>query len=202
MRPFTLFASIFLAAIGFVAARAEQQDAADAHQFSFATIDGGTLPLATYRGKVLLIVNTASRCGYTPQYEGLQTLWQTYRDRGLVVIGVPSNDFGGQEPEGEGKILKFCQATYGVTFPLTAKQRVAGPGAHPFYAWAVQTQGPEARPRWNFHKYLVSGSGRLIAWFSSPTEPLSREMRQAVESALAAANASPVPAGAPAAGGS
>ena len=193
MRPIAIIAGLLAAAFWVNAIQAEQPSASQAHQFSFASIDGSSLPLSSYRGKVLLVVNTASQCGYTPQYKGLQTLWQTYQDRGLVVIGVPSNDFGGQEPEHEGKILKFCQGTYGVTFPLTTKQRVKGPAAHPFYAWAAKTLGAKGKPQWNFHKYLVGSDGRLLAWFSSPTKPMSAEIRDAVEKALTSANASPVP---------
>jgi glutathione peroxidase len=195
MRPIILFVS--LACVFAVAASnlsAQEKHPAGAHEFSFPAIDGRTLALEAYRGKVLLIVNTASQCGYTPQYAGLQNLWQTYQDRGLVVIGVPSNDFGGQEPENEGKILKFCQGTYGVTFPLAAKQRVSGAGAHPFYQWAAEQLGSKSAPRWNFHKYLVSADGRVVAWFSTPTKPMSADITKAVEAELAAANASPIPA--------
>jgi glutathione peroxidase len=166
-----------------------------AHDFSFSAIDGDRMDLSDYRGKVVLVVNTASFCGYTPQYEGLQTLWERYKDKGLVVLGVPSNDFGGQEPKSEGEILGFCQGKYGVSFPLTAKMKVKGTDAHPFYQWAGQELGGEAAPKWNFHKYLVSADGRLVGWFSTPTKPLSPEVTEAIDAQIASANSSKRPAG-------
>jgi glutathione peroxidase len=156
-----------------------------AYDFSFEAIEGGAMPLAKWRGKVLLIVNTASFCGFTPQYQGLQALWQRYEQRGLVVIGVPSNDFGAQEPNSEAEILGFCKGAYNVTFPLTSKQVVAGTQAHPFYRWAVETLGGSAAPKWNFHKYLVGRDGKLIAAFATRVAPDAPELGQAIEAALA-----------------
>jgi len=161
-------------------------DPTSAFEHRFEAIEGGPMPLSRWRGKVLLVVNTASFCGYTPQYEGLQALWERYQERGLVVIGVPSNDFGEQEPKSEAEILGFCKGAYNVTFPLTAKQRVAGAEAHPFYRWASAALGPAQAPRWNFHKYLVGRDGRLIAGYGSRVAPLSREFVGAIEAALAA----------------
>ena len=158
----------------------------EAFSYVFEAIEGGELPLSRWRGKVLLVVNTASFCGYTPQYEGLQALWERFQSRGLVVIGVPSNDFGGQEPKAEAEILGFCKGAYNVTFPLTTKQVVRGPNAHPFYRWAHATLGDAKAPKWNFHKYLVGRDGRLTAGYGSNVEPLSREMTTAIEAALAA----------------
>jgi glutathione peroxidase len=155
-----------------------------AHRFSFVSIEGKNLPLSQFAGRTLLIVNTASRCGYTPQYEGLQTLWETYRERGLVVLGVPSNDFGGQEPGSESQIKEFCEVNFKVDFPLTAKAQVKGPDAHPFYAWALGQLGPLDAPRWNFHKYLVGPDGKLAGSFASDVEPLSPRLKQAVERLL------------------
>ncbi len=155
-----------------------------AHQFSFASIEGGTLPLADYAGKAVLVVNTASQCGFTGQYEGLQALWERYRDRGLVVLGVPSNDFGGQEPGSETDIKQFCETTFSVDFPLTAKQTVSGDGAHPFYAWARAELGTMAAPKWNFHKYLIAPDGRLVDWFSTVTAPDAGRLTSAVEKHL------------------
>lgn len=157
-----------------------------AHDFSFEAIEGGSLPLSRYKGKAVMIVNTASFCGFTPQYEGLQALWNTYRDRGLVVLGVPSNDFGGQEPKQEGEIKEFCEVNFDVDFPLTAKTRVKGSQAHPFYQWAGKELGILAKPRWNFHKYLIDGEGRLVAWFSTPTKPGADKVIKAVEAVLPA----------------
>lgn len=158
-----------------------------AHDFTLTGIDGRPLPLAQFAGQVLLVVNTASECGYTPQYEGLEALWQTYRDKGLVVIGVPSNDFGGQEPGTSAEIATFCKVNYGVTFPLADKTVVRGEAAHPFYVWAGEQVGMLGRPKWNFHKYLFGRDGRLIAWFSTPTTPMGPKIRGAVEKALAEA---------------
>lgn len=158
--------------------------AGTAHDFSFTAIDGGALPLAAWRGKAVLIVNTASRCGFTGQYSGLQALWDRYRDRGLVVLGVPSNDFGGQEPGSAAEIKTFCEVNFAVDFPLAAKTSVTGPHAHPFYRWAATTLGALATPKWNFHKYLVAPDGRLVDWFSTVTGPGSAGMIEAIERTL------------------
>ena len=155
-----------------------------AYDYEFEAIEGGKLPLAQWRNKVLLVVNTASFCGFTPQYEGLQALWQRYAQRGLVVVGVPSNDFGAQEPKSESEILGYCQGAFGVNFPMTSKQVVSGGEAHPFYLWARDTLGLASTPRWNFHKYLVGRDGRLIGGFGSSVTPLSDTMVNAIETAL------------------
>ena len=156
----------------------------NSHDHVFERIDGGSLPLADFDGKVVLVVNTASECGFTPQYSGLQKLWKQYRDRGLVVLGVPSNDFGAQEPGDEDAIAAFCTETYAVDFPMTGKVGVLGANAHPFYRWIADTLGEDAAPRWNFHKYLVDGSGDLVAMWPSKVEPLATEVVEAVEEAL------------------
>jgi glutathione peroxidase len=155
-----------------------------AHDFAFTSIEGGPLPLASFAGKTVLVVNTASFCGYTPQYAGLQEVWERYRDRGLVVLGVPSNDFGGQEPGSEAEIKEFCEVNFDIDFPLTEKEHVVGPKAHLFYRWAAGQLGPDAAPRWNFHKYLLDRDGRLVAWFPSAAEPTAPEMAEATEAAL------------------
>ncbi len=162
------------------------QDAAaeTAWDFTFTSIDGGAMPLSAYKGKALLVVNTASRCGFTPQYAGLQALWERYRERGLVVIGVPSNDFGGQEPGSAAQIKSFCETNFAVDFPMTDKNRVVGGEAHPFYRWAAAALGTEAAPRWNFHKYLVAPDGRLVAAIPTRTEPTSETVTTAVEKVL------------------
>ena len=156
----------------------------NAHDRSFNTIDGKALPLADFKGKAVLIVNTASACGFTPQYAGLQKLWEQYRDRGLVVLGVPSNDFGAQEPGDESAIAAFCSERFAVDFPMTEKVAVIGGDAHPFYGWIAETLGEDAAPRWNFHKYLIDGGGELAAMWPSNVEPLSEEVIEAVEAAL------------------
>jgi glutathione peroxidase len=162
--------------------------AGSAYEFGFTAIEGGPLPLAQFKGKVVLLVNTASQCGFTPQYADLQAVWERYRDRGLVVLGVPSNDFGGQEPGSEAEIKQFCEVNFAVDFPLTAKERVVGDGAHPFYRWAAQTLGLAAQPRWNFHKYLIGADGRLAGWFATATSPTSAEVTGAIEAQLARAS--------------
>jgi glutathione peroxidase len=164
--------------------RPRAAQAASAHDFSFRAIEGGDLPLAGFKGRPVLVVNTASQCGFTKQYAGLQDLWKRYRDRGLVVLGVPSNDFGGQEPGSEAEIKKFCAVNFDVDFPLAAKEPVKGDGAHPFYKWAAAELGVMAAPRWNFHKYLIAPDGRLIDWFSTPTDPLAPRVTAAIEALL------------------
>ncbi len=156
-----------------------------AYDFDFTGIDGKPMPLSAWRGKALLIVNTASFCGYTKQYAGLQDLWTRYETAGLVVIGVPSNDFGEQEPKSEGEIKTFCEGSFGVTFPLTSKQDVVGSNAHPFYKWAAEAMGPAGVPNWNFHKYLIGRDGRFLRSFSTKLSPTSPEIIDRIEKALA-----------------
>lgn len=155
-----------------------------AHDFAFTSIDGGPLPLSAYKGKAVLVVNTASLCGFTPQYQELQALWERYEARGLVVLGVPSNDFGGQEPGSSAEIKDFCDTTYQVTFPLADKEGVSGDNAHPFYLWAKAELGVLAAPKWNFHKYLVGPDGRLVDWFATPTKPSDPKVIKAIEALL------------------
>ncbi len=154
-----------------------------AFDFSFVAIDDQALPLAQFRGRSLLVVNTASFCGYTPQYAGLERLWQSYRDRGLVVLGVPSNDFGQQEPGTSREIRAFCD-TFAVSFPLSRRERVTGAEAHPFYRWIASELGEESLPRWNFHKVLVDREGALVGAWPSQVEPMAPELLRAVEAAL------------------
>lgn len=156
----------------------------NAHSFAFTSIDGTQLPLSGFKGKAVLVVNTASACGLTPQYKGLEALWKGYRDRGLVVLGVPCNDFGAQEPGTEGEIKIFCETRFGVDFPMTAKAHVIGAAAHPFYQWAAAELGEGSTPRWNFHKYLVAKDGSLAGVFGSRTDPEAAEVKAAIEAAL------------------
>jgi glutathione peroxidase len=159
-------------------------DAQSAHAFEFTSIDGKPLPLSAFKDKVVLVVNTASQCGLTPQYAGLESLWADYRDRGLVVLGVPSNDFGGQEPGTEAEIKSFCDTKFSVDFPMTAKCIVKGDASHPFYRWAKSRLGEAAEPKWNFHKILVGKDGAPLAGFGSRTEPNDPELKAAIEKAL------------------
>jgi len=159
----------------------------NAYSFSFTGIDGKPMPLEQFRGKVLLIVNTASQCGFTPQYADLEKLYETYKDKGLVVIGVPSDDFGGQEPGTETQIKQFTESKFHITFPLAAKANVVGDKRHPFYAWAAaQNKGGVLGtvPRWNFHKYLVGRDGQLVDSFVSPTKPMSSAVTSEIETVL------------------
>ena len=157
-----------------------------AYAFSFTGLKGGDIKLADYAGKPVLIVNTASQCGYTPQYAGLQALWTRYRERGLVILGVPSNDFGGQEPGGVSEIEHTAHQGYGVTFPLAAKAEVRGPAQHPFYKWAAGEK-PLELPRWNFHKYLIGRDGHLAASFATQVEPTDARVIAAIEKELSRA---------------
>lgn len=155
-------------------------------QFSFDGFDGKPLPLDRFRGRAVLVVNTASECGFTGQYAGLEQLWQDYKDKGLTVIGVPSNNFGGQEPLKGEQIKHFCKLNYGVTFPLADRTDVAGRDAHPFYKWAIEQAGQEARPRWNFHKILLDRNGNIAATFATAVEPTSNQVRGAIAKVLGA----------------
>jgi glutathione peroxidase len=155
-----------------------------AYAFSFPALAGGDIRLADYTGRPLLVVNTASLCGFTPQYAGLQELWTQFRGRGLMIIGVPSNDFGAQEPGGAPEIAETAQHQYGVTFPIAAKAAVKGPNAHPFYKWAADAR-PKDVPRWNFHKYLVGRDGYIAEVFPETVEPSDTRVKTAIARALA-----------------
>jgi glutathione peroxidase len=154
------------------------------HEFTLTGIDGKPMAMAQFKGHPVLLVNTASECGFTPQYEGLEKLWESYKDKGLIVVGVPSNDFGGQEPLKGAEIVTFCKKNYGVTFPLADKTVVSGQGADPLYVWAGTQAGFLGRPSWNFHKYLFDGEGKFVDWFASTTEPQSAKITAAVEKVL------------------
>jgi glutathione peroxidase len=156
-----------------------------AYDFSFETLQGQPYPLKDLAGRPMIIVNTASKCGFTPQYKGLETVWTQYKDSGLVVIGVPSNDFGNQEPGSSTDISSFCEINYGVDFPMMSKVHVKGDAAHPFFKWAGAEAGFLARPRWNFFKYFVNKNGELEEWFSSVTSPTSGKFKAAIEKLLA-----------------
>lgn len=157
------------------------------HDFTMQTIDGETRSLGDYAGKVCLVVNVASKCGLTPQYEGLQRLYDAYRERGVEVLGFPCNQFLEQEPGNHEEIAEFCSTNYGVTFPLFAKLEVNGPDRDPLYTWLTsQDSEPEGAGdiKWNFGKFVVSKDGQVVARFEPPTEPEAAEVKQAIESAL------------------
>jgi glutathione peroxidase len=155
-----------------------------AYGFSFPALDGGDIRLADFAGKPLMVANTASLCGYTPQYAGLQELWKEFHGRGLTIIGVPSNDFGGQEPGGSKEIAETAQHQYGVTFPMAAKAVVKGANAHPFYKWAAEAR-PKDLPRWNFHKYLIGRDGYIADVFPESVEPTDTRIKTAIARTLA-----------------
>jgi glutathione peroxidase len=156
-----------------------------AYAFSFPALAGGDIRLADYTGHPLLVVNTASLCGYTPQYAGLQELWTEFHGRGLMIIGVPSNDFGAQEPGGATEIAQTAHHQYGVTFPIAAKAAVKGPNAHPFYKWAAEAR-PKDVPRWNFHKYLIGREGYIAEVFAETVDPSDTRVKTAIARVLAA----------------
>jgi glutathione peroxidase len=156
-----------------------------AFNFVVDRLTGGILPLKEFAGRPMVIVNTASKCGFTPQYAALETLWNANRAHGLVVLGVPSNDFGGQEPGTAGEIAAFCTNQYNIDFPMAAKVSVKGTEAHPLFQWLAAEGGFFARPRWNFYKYLIGRDGRFRTWFSSLTAPGSARFKAAVADLVA-----------------
>jgi glutathione peroxidase len=151
-----------------------------ATDFSFMSVDGIPINLADYKNKVIVVVNVASKCGFTNQYEGLQTLWSDYKNKGLVVIGVPSNNFR-QEPGNNKEIKDFCETTFGIDFPITEKQSVIGTKAHPFFLWAKNNHGSSAIPKWNFHKIIIGKSGKVVETFASITKPTSKKFISTIE---------------------
>ena len=151
-----------------------------ATDFSFRSVEGNAINLADYKEKVILIVNVASRCGFTNQYTGLQALWNDYKDKGLVVIGVPSNNFR-QEPGSNKEIKDFCETTFGIDFPITEKLSVVGPNADPFFLWDKNNYGSSAIPKWNFHKIIIGKNGKVVETFASVTKPSSKKFISTIE---------------------
>lgn len=150
------------------------------YNFSFTQANGQNLPLSDFRGKVILIVNTASKCGFTPQYDALEKLYQTYKDQGLIIIGVPCDDFGRQEPGTNEQIQDFCRINFGVSFPIVKKEKIT----HPFFVYAKTKLGFAAAPRWNFYKYLIDRQGNLVDFFVSTTSPEAGRVKSAIEHCL------------------
>ena len=153
------------------------------HDFSIESISGGDIKLADYKNKVVLLVNTASQCGFTPQYAGLQKIYDRYKDDGLVVLGVPSDDFK-QELSSDDDVKKFCEIRYGVNFPMTSIQKIKGNDAHPIYKWIADNVSVIGQPRWNFHKFLIGKDGNIVNWYSSMTSPTSESFVKDVENAI------------------
>ena len=151
-----------------------------ATDFSFNGVEGKTINLADFKGKVILVVNVASRCGFTNQYKGLQALWSEYKNKNLVVVGVPSNNFR-QEPGTNKDIKDFCETTFGISFPITEKLSVIGADAHPFFIWAKDNYGSSAVPKWNFHKIIIGKNGKVVETFASITKPSSKKFISFIE---------------------
>ena len=154
------------------------------YDFSVKTIDGKDVSLSQYKGKALLIVNTASQCGYTPQYKGLESLYQSYKDKGFEILAFPSNDFGGQEPGSNEEIKKFCELKFKTSFPLFAKIPVKGDAAHPLYKYLTTLPKNGGEVQWNFNKFLVSTDGTVVAHLPSSADPMSDDVKKQVEAVL------------------
>ena len=152
--------------------------------FEIKDIENNVLNLSTFKNKTILLVNVASNCGFTKQYDDLQKLYEKYNNKGLVVLGVPSNQFGGQEPGSNKEIKDFCEANFNITFPITSKYEVKGKNAHPIYIWAKENYGNSAIPKWNFHKILINKEGKVEDTFSSFTEPMSKKLINKIENIL------------------
>ena len=154
------------------------------YDLNIKSINGDELNIARMNGKTILLVNVASNCGFTKQYDELQKLYDDYKDKGLIVIGVPSNQFGGQEPGTEIEIKDFCETNFNITFPITSKYDVKGSNAHPIYLWAKETYGNSAVPKWNFHKILINKEGKIEDTYLSFTNPLSNKITKKLEQIL------------------
>ena len=152
-----------------------------AYDFNFLDLDGSNLNLSEYENKVIIVVNVASQCGFTKQYEDMQKVWEKYQEKGIVMIGVPSNDFGNQEPGDNKEIKNFCEAKFGITFPMTEKVTVKGDNAHPFFIWARNNYGKSAIPKWNFHKIVIGKDGKVADTFASITKPSSKKFISKIE---------------------
>ena len=151
-----------------------------AYDFQFNDINGNTLKLSKFKNNVIVVINVASRCGFTKQYEDMQKIWEMYKDKGVVILGVPSNDFN-QELDTNEEIKKFCETNFGITFPITEKVIVKGDNAHPFFLWAKKNHGKSAVPKWNFHKIIIGRDGKVAETFSSITNPSSKKFIIALE---------------------
>ena len=167
-----------------LAGECQAMESKTVHSFTMKTIDGGKKPLADYKGKLLLIVNVASKCGFTPQYAGLEQLYEKYKYRGLVVLGFPANNFMWQEPGSDAEIKSFCSLKYGVSFPMFSKISVKGSDIDPLYVYLTQSADFNGEISWNFNKFLIGPDGRVLARFGSKTEPLSKELTEKIEAAL------------------
>ena len=154
-----------------------------AYDFSFKDLDGSAIKLSEFKNRVLLVTNVASKCGFTSQYEDLQNLWEQYQEKGLVVIGIPSNSFN-QELDSNKEVKNFCEAKFGISFPMMQIAEVKGDDSHPFYLWAKENHGRTAVPKWNFHKIIIGKDGKVFETFSSMTNPTSKKFINSIETAL------------------
>ena len=154
------------------------------YDLSINSIDGNEIKFSNFKEKSILLVNVASNCGFTKQYEDLQKLYELYKSNGLIVLGVPSNQFGNQEPGTENEIKNFCETNFNITFPMTSKYDVKGNKAHPIYLWAKETYGNSAVPKWNFHKILIDKNGEIHDTFASFTNPMSNKIKKEIEKIL------------------
>ena len=152
-----------------------------AYDFNFNDLDGSPLSLSEYKDKIIVVVNVASQCGFTNQYEDMQKIWEKYQSKGIVILGVPSNDFGKQEPGSNKDIKNFCEAKFGISFPMTEKVSVKGENAHPFYIWARENHGKSAIPKWNYHKIIIDKNGKVAETFTSITNPSSKKFIKSLE---------------------
>ena len=152
-----------------------------AYDFTFNDLDGSPLSLANFKDKVVVVINVASQCGFTNQYSDMQKIWEKYQTKGVIMLGVPSNDFGQQEPGTNKEIKNFCEAKFGITFPMTEKVSVKGSEAHPFYVWARENHGKSAIPKWNFHKIIIGKDGKVAETFASVTNPSSNKFIKTIE---------------------
>ena len=184
MRLARLWQMVPVLAFGLLATHTALAGSKSAWDFSFQKIEGGALPMRGFDGHPVLLVNTASMCGFTYQYDALEKVWEDHREQGLIVLGVPSGDFGGQEYDENGQIKTFCETNFAIDFPLTEKEHVRGNDAHPLYRWLAHALGRQAIPRWNFHKILIGRHGEPIAAWSTGTEPNDPAIIAAIEQAL------------------
>ena len=155
-----------------------------AYDFSFNDLDGTPLKLSSFKDRIIVVVNVASQCGFTKQYEDMQKIWENYQKKGLIVIGVPSNDFGNQEPGSNEEIKNFCVSKFNISFPMTEKEIVIGEKAHPFYKWAKKNFGKSSVPKWNFHKIVIGKDGKILKTFNSFTKPSSTKFTKYISNLL------------------
>ena len=155
-----------------------------AYDFNFNDLDGNPLSLSEYKNKIIVVINVASQCGFTNQYNDMQKIWEKYQKKEVIILGIPSNDFGYQEPGSNKEIKNFCESKFGITFPMTEKVSVKGENAHPFYKWAKKNYGNSAVPKWNFHKIIIDKSGKVSETFSSITNPSSKKFIKTIENLL------------------